>query len=119
MERAEAAGLKIARTLYDFVNAEAILGTGVAPDAFWSGFAGLLSELAPRCAALLAKRDLIQGQIDAWHLEHRGKPFDQGVYLGFLREIGYLVDEPASVAVATVTEAGSSTRYPMSRRKLR
>jgi len=101
MERAEAAGLKIARTLYDFVNAEAIPGTGVEASAFWTGFAGLLSDLAPRCAALLAKRDAIQGQIDAWHLENRGKPFDQGVYLSFLRDIGYLVDEPASVTVAT------------------
>ncbi len=101
MQRAEAAGLKIARTLYDFVNTEAILGTGVEPDAFWTGFAGLLRDLAPRCAALLAKRDAIQSQIDAWHLENRGKAFDQSVYLGFLRDIGYLVDEPAAVTVAT------------------
>jgi malate synthase len=101
MDRADAAGLKIARTLYDFVDSEAIPGTGVEPAAFWSGFAALLRELAPRCAALLAKRDELQAAIDAWHLEMRGKAFDQNAYLTFLRDIGYLVDEPGDFAVTT------------------
>jgi malate synthase len=101
MQRADAAGLKIARTLYDFVNSEALPGTGVEADAFWTGFSGLLRDLAPRCAALLAKRDTIQEHIDAWHLENRGKPFEQSVYLSFLRDIGYLVDEPGDVTVVT------------------
>jgi malate synthase len=101
MNRANAAGLQIARTLYDFVNAEAIPGTGVEPAAFWSGFAALLHELGPRCAKLLAKRDALQTAIDAWHLEHRGKPFNQDAYLTFLRDIGYLVEEPTDFAVAT------------------
>jgi malate synthase len=101
MDRADAAGLQIARTLYDFVNAEAIPGTGVDPAAFWSGFAALLTDLAPRCAGLLAKRDSLQATIDTWHLERKGKPFDQSAYRSFLREIGYLVDEPADFSVAT------------------
>src|SRR5271154_1491886 len=101
MDRADAAGLKIARALYDFVNGEAIPGTGVDPAAFWSGFAALLKDLAPQCAALLARRDSLQTAIDAWHLEQRGKPFDQSVYLNFLRSIGYLVDEPADFSIAT------------------
>ena len=91
----------IARTLYDFVNAEAIPGTGVDQAAFWSGFAALIADLGPRCAALLTRRDQLQSAIDGWHLEQRGKPFNQAVYLSFLREIGYLVDEPADFAVAT------------------
>ncbi len=101
MDRVDAAGLKIARSLYDFVNAEAIPGTGVDPAGFWSGFAALLSELGPRCAALLTKRDTLQSAIDAWHLAQRGKTFNQDAYLEFLREIGYLVAEPADFAVAT------------------
>ena len=101
MDRIDAAGLKIARSLHAFVNSEAIPGTGVDPVAFWSGFAALLNDLAPRCASLLAKRDWLQTEIDAWHTAHRGKPFDQDVYLSFLRGIGYLVDEPAEVAVTT------------------
>ncbi len=100
MQRTNEAGLTIAQGLYDFVVNEAIPGTGVEPSAFWTGFAALLKDLAPRCQALLAKRDTIQTQIDAWHLGQRGKPFDQAAYLSFLRGVGYLTEEPATVAVA-------------------
>jgi malate synthase len=101
MDRIDAAGLKIARGLYDFVNSEAIPGTGVDATSFWSGFAALLTDLGPRCASLLAKRDALQTAIDAWHADRRGKPFDQPAYLSFLRDIGYLIDEPPDFAVDT------------------
>lgn len=101
MDRIVASGLKIARCLFDFVEKEAIPGTGVEVSAFWSGFAILLAELGPRCTALLANRDRLQTAIDAWHIDRRGKPFDQSEYLGFLRSIGYLADEPADFAVDT------------------
>ena len=101
MDRVEAAGLSIVRHLYEFVNTEAVPGTGVDSAAFWSGFAGLIRDLAPRCQALLAKRDSLQSQIDAWHLARRGKTLDQAEYMSFLRGIGYLTEEPATVAVAT------------------
>ncbi len=103
MDRAAIAGLNVARGLLDFVNTEAIPGTGIDPQVFWSGFAALLHDLGPRCAELLAKRDWLQTEIDAWHTEHRGKPFDQAVYFRFLRTIGYLVDEPADFAIATAS----------------
>jgi malate synthase len=101
MHRVDAAGLKVTRSLFDFVNTEAIPGTGVDANEFWAGFAGLLNDLVPQCASLLTRRDWLQATIDAWHKEQRGKPFDQAAYLNFLREIGYLVDEPADFAVAT------------------
>jgi malate synthase len=101
MDRAAASGLTIARTLYEFVNSEAIPGTGIEPAAFWSGFALLIADLGPRCEALLTQRDRLQTEIDDWHLKQRGKPFDQAAYLSFLREIGYLVDEPADFAIGT------------------
>jgi malate synthase len=101
MDYVEQAGLKIAKPLYDFIGDEALPGSSVGADAFWSGFASLLRELAPRCAALLGKRDSIQQQIDAWHLANKGKPADSEGYLTFLRGIGYLVEEPAKVAVST------------------
>jgi malate synthase len=101
MDYIEQASIRIAKPLYDFVNSEALPGTGVDADVFWSGFAGLLTALAPRCKALLDKRDGIQSQVDAWHLANKGKPADMAGYLSFLRDIGYLVEEPASVAVST------------------
>ena len=101
MDYVEQSGIRIAKSLYDFVNGEALAGTSINADVFWAGFAGLLAELAPRCKALLGKRDSIQAQVDAWHLSNRGKPADTEEYLGFLRGIGYLVDEPAAVAVST------------------
>jgi malate synthase len=101
MDYVESAGIRIAKPLYDFVNSEALPGTSITSETFWGGFAGLLGDLAPRCASLLAKRDSIQQQIDAWHLANKGKPTDAENYLSFLRGIGYLTDEPASVAVNT------------------
>ena len=101
MDYVASAGIRIAKPLYDFVNGEALPGTSIDADTFWRGFAGLLADLAPRCAALLAKRDSIQLQVDGWHQANKGKPADTQGYLDFLRRIGYLVAEPASVAVHT------------------
>ena len=102
----EAGGLRIARALHDFVNAEAIPGTGIEPRAFWQGFGMLVRELAPRNHALLDRRDALQQQIDGWHRSHPGGqpgalPIDQAAYLSFLHEIGYLQPEPREVAIDT------------------
>ena len=101
MDRVDAAGLEVARELYDFVEQEALPGTGVTAAAFWSGFGDLVRDLAPRNAELLAQRDDLQRKLDAWHLAHKGKPFDAGEYEGFLREIGYLQPVPGTVSVNT------------------
>jgi malate synthase len=101
MDYVEQAGIRIAKPLYEFVNTESLPGTSIGAEAFWSGFAELLANLAPRCKALLDTRHSIQQQIDAWHLSNKGKPADTTSYLSFLRGIGYLVEEPMSVTVGT------------------
>jgi len=101
MTTIDKSGIRIAKPLHDFIETEALPGTGVDAASFWSGFAALIRDLAPRCKALLATRDSLQQQIDAWHQANRGKTIDPDAYIGFLRQIGYLVAEPASVTVAT------------------
>jgi malate synthase len=95
------ADLKIASELHDFVESRALPGTGTTANALWSGLADLLARFAPENRALLAKRDSLQAQIDAWHVEHRGKAIDQSAYQAFLSAIGYLVPEPAPFAIGT------------------
>ncbi len=93
------AGLKIADELVRFIEDRALPGTGVDADAFWSGMADILARFAPENAALLQKREDLQAKIDAWHVARAGKPLEQAEYQAFLREIGYLVPEPAPFEV--------------------
>jgi malate synthase len=96
--RIDVAGLQVDATLYDFIVEEALPGTGVDPEAFWLGAAELIDDLSPRNRGLLAIRDDLQRQIDEFHAARPGQP-EPGPYKAFLREIGYLVDEPAAFQV--------------------
>lgn len=100
-ERMNVGALEIAKPLYDLVKNEIIPGTGVDADTFWRAFGDILTELAPRNRDLLAKRDTLQRQIDAWHLERRDQPLDLPAYRAFLTEIGYLVPEGTDFSVST------------------
>ncbi|MDO9380000.1 MAG: malate synthase G [Nocardioidaceae bacterium] len=99
-QRVEVGGLRVAEELHRFVEDEALPGSGVEPAAFWDGLGAIVRDLAPRNRELLARRDELQASLDGWHREHPGTP-DPDAYAGFLREIGYLLDEPADVAVTT------------------
>lgn len=94
-------GIQIAQELFDFVNERALPGTGVDQRHFWSGFSDLLTQFASRNSELLARRETLQSKIADWHIARKGQPIDQSEYQGFLREIGYLVEEPATFAITT------------------
>ena len=100
-ERVDIGGIQVAKNLYDFVNSQAIPGTGIDPDKFWAEFDKIVNELAPRNRELLAKRDDIQEKMDSWNREHKGQKLDMAEYKAFLKEIDYLVDEPADFNIST------------------
>ncbi len=100
-ERVQVGGLQVAKVLYDFVNNEAIPGTGVDAAAFWAGADSVIHDLAPKNRALLAKRDDLQAQIDAWHQARAGQAHDAVAYKAFLQEIGYLLPEAEDFQATT------------------
>ena len=95
------ANLQVADELALFVESRALSGTGIAADALWSGLSDILAQFVPVNRALLAKRDALQTQIDAWHKANPGPISDMPAYQAFLRDIGYLVAEPAPFAIGT------------------
>ena len=100
-QRTNAHGLQVANELYNFVNTQVLPGTGVEQDAFWKGFSTLVSDLAPKNAALLAERDRLQTELDTWHKAHPGPITDMAAYQKFLTQIGYLVESPKDAKATT------------------
>ncbi|WP_282119152.1 malate synthase G [Ruegeria atlantica] len=94
-------GLQVDTVLAEFIEGQALPGTGVTADAFWDGLARMVAELGPKNRAFLAKRQDIQGKVDAWHLERQGQDHDAEAYQAFLHEIGYLVEEGADFQIET------------------
>ena len=92
-DRTDVHGLRVDAGLAAFIETEALPGTGVSPDAFWAGLSALAHDFGPENRALLARRDALQAQIDAWHIARRGQPHDHDAYKAFLPRIGYLLPE--------------------------
>ncbi|WLS58956.1 malate synthase G [Bordetella bronchiseptica] len=120
-ERIPHHGLQVAASLHRFIEDEALSGSGLAPDEFWAGFAALVRDLAPRNRELLAERDRLQGEIDAWHRAHPGPVRDSAGYQTLLERIGYLQPQPAQVTASTrdvdseiASQAGPQLVVPVS-----
>ncbi len=89
------------RALYDLVRDEIAPGTGIDAEGFWASLEAIVRELGPRTRVLLAERDRLQAQIDAWHRENPGPLRDLPAYKAFLQRIGYLVPEGEDFNVST------------------
>ena len=117
-------GLQVAANLDQFVETEALPGTGIDSVAFWSGFDALVHELAPKNHALLAERDRLQTELDNWHRANPGPVRDLRAYRAFLEGIGYIVPAPASVKATTdqvdteiAEQAGPQLVVPLSNQR--
>jgi len=107
-------GLQVAAELAEFIKLELIPRLELDEDAFWRGFAAIIGEFTPRNTELLAIRDRLQQQIDHWHLQRRGQPFDPRQYRIFLSDIGYLLEqgEDFQVTTANIDEEIASQAGP-------
>ena len=119
-DRVEKSRLQVDTALAAFIEQDVLAPLGKDAAAFWAGFAAMLDRFVPAGRALLAKRDDLQAQIDAWHLARAGEPIDPQAYQAFLTEIGYLVPEPAPFTIGTqdvdseiATMAGPQLVVPM------
>jgi malate synthase len=116
--------LRVAEKLAQFIETEALPGTGVDLEQFWRGFAAIVHDLAPKNRALLAERDRLQAELDTWHREHPGPVRDLNAYRSFLESIGYIVPTPASVHATTTgvdreiaEQAGPQLVVPLSNQR--
>ena len=101
IEYLDRAGLKVAQVLVHFIEQEALPGTEISANVFWTGIASLLRELCPQNRELLNKRKKLQHKIDMWHKSRFNKPHDHEAYKEFLIEIGYLVEEGPNFKIKT------------------
>ena len=106
--------LKVNSVLFDFINNEAIPGTGIKPDNFWNRFEKVVYELTPINKALIKKRESIQKKIDAWHKDSANKDFNKKEYVNFLKSISYIFEEKGEFEISTsnVDEEISSIAGP-------
>jgi malate synthase len=103
-ERTPAHRLQVATELHQFIETQVLPGTGVDSAAFWKGFDAIVADLAPKNIALLAERDRLQTELDAWHKANPGPiagARGMKAYRKFLEKIGYLVPVPEKVKATT------------------
>ena len=93
--------LHVDSPLLQFIDQQVLPGTGISSAHFWQGFDALVADLAPKNLALLAERDRLQTELDAWHQAHPGPIADMKAYKAFLERIGYLVKPPKAFKVST------------------
>jgi malate synthase len=94
-------GLEVDSALQRFLDEEVLPTVGVDRAKFWQGFAAIVRDLSPKNAALLAERDRLQSELDAWHRKNPGPIHDMAAYRGFLEQIGYLAPVPKDARATT------------------
>ena len=94
-------GMLVASELSKVVEHDLIVDTGINLDKFWTEFASIVHDLAPKNRVLLSTREDLQNVINDWHREQKGKEFNSSAYKLFLSEIGYLLPESEEFEIKT------------------
>jgi malate synthase len=120
-ERVLVESLRVDGDLFEFLSKEALPGSGITPERFWSGYSALVQEFSPLHRRLCQTRDELQRQIDTYHASRRGQTFDVADYTQFLERIGYILPEPSDFAIKSAevdaeiaTVAGPQLVVPLS-----
>ena len=101
MKKINVNNLQVDEQLFKFLNEEAIPGTDINIDKFWSDFDKAVHQLAPINKKLLETRNEIQKKIDSWHLSNKSKDFDKDEYFKFLKKINYIVEKKEDFKITT------------------
>ncbi|WP_426037452.1 malate synthase G [Brevundimonas sp. DC300-4] len=101
MTHHDRAGLSVAAELASFIEDDVLPGLGIGADGFWTGVAEVFARFTPENRKLLKRRDDLQARIDSWYRDRKGQAHEPAGTESFLRDIGYLVDEPAPFSVTT------------------
>ena len=93
--------LQVDPVFHAFIEQELLPAIGIDTSSFWSGLESLIDDLTPVNRELLARRDALQEQIDAWHKARGDSPWSHSEYVGFLIEIGYLREPGDSFEISS------------------
>ena len=93
--------LSVSTDLESFLRLEVLPGLDITEEHFWSSLENIIDEFGPKNKALLETRELMQQQIDEWHLTNSGKEKNLSTYKKFLNEIGYLLEEGDDFKITT------------------
>ncbi|MDC1444199.1 malate synthase G [Gammaproteobacteria bacterium] len=100
-ESQESQSMQVSGELKSFLENDVLDGLDISPEHFWSSLESILAEFGPRNKALLDKREVIQSQIDEWHLARKNTDHDHEEYKDFLKEIGYIVPDTGDFTIST------------------
>ena len=101
MSRLTRSDLTVDQKLCDFIEQDILPGLNIKAEKFWTELSAIIHDLGPQNESLLAKRDQLQKALDEWHQKHPGPVQDQARYQAFLKDISYLVEEPANAHITT------------------
>ena len=93
--------LSVSTDLESFLRLEVLPGLDISEEHFWSSLENIIDEFGPKNKALLETRELMQQQIDEWHLTNSGQEKNLSIYKKFLNEIGYLLKEGDDFKITT------------------